>query len=60
MRLINANTRLLEEFIGRDIPKYAILSHTWKIEEVSFKDMENRTAANQKGYRKITEMCELA
>jgi hypothetical protein len=39
MRLINTSTGLFEDFIGRNLPKYAILSHTWEEEEVSFKDM---------------------
>jgi len=29
MRLVNAETRKLEEFFGTDIPIYATLSHTW-------------------------------
>lgn len=33
----------LVEIIGDDVPEYAILSHTWEEEEVTFKDlMKNR------------------
>ncbi|KAE9571193.1 Vegetative incompatibility protein HET-E-1 [Colletotrichum fructicola] len=39
MRLINANTLELEEFFDDNIPRYAILSHTWGQEEVSFQDL---------------------
>ncbi|KAH0445037.1 het domain-containing protein [Colletotrichum camelliae] len=39
MRLINVDTLELEEFFDDDIPKYAILSHTWGHEEVSFQDL---------------------
>jgi hypothetical protein len=54
MRLINTSTGLFEDFIGRNIPKYAILSHTWEEgEEVSFKDMSDPSRNNKKGYRKI-------
>ena len=37
MRLINIETWDLEEFIG-ETPPYAILSHTWSDEEVSFQE----------------------
>jgi hypothetical protein len=60
MRLINTSTGLFEEFIGRNIPKYAILSHTWEEEEVSFKDMSDSSCHNKKGYRKITTTCQMA
>ena len=39
MRLLNAQTKTLEEFFEKDIPPYAILSHTWSKDEVLFKDI---------------------
>jgi hypothetical protein len=39
MRLLNAKTKRLEEFFEKDIPPYAILSHTWGKDEVLFKDV---------------------
>jgi hypothetical protein len=36
MRLLNVNSLELEEFIEDSVPKYAILSHTWATEEVTF------------------------
>jgi hypothetical protein len=33
----------LEEFFGSDIPPYAILSHTWGREEVTFQDLASST-----------------
>jgi hypothetical protein len=39
MWLINVNTLRLETFLGEDAPPYAILSHTWGMEEVSFSDI---------------------
>ena len=39
MRLINAKTYELEEFLDSSTPPYAILSHTWEVGEVLFKDM---------------------
>jgi hypothetical protein len=60
MRLLNARTRKLEEFAS-DVPRYAILSHTWGEEEVSFKDInENPEVERMKGYRKIRFACDQA
>ncbi|KAF3811171.1 Vegetative incompatibility protein HET-E-1 [Colletotrichum gloeosporioides] len=39
MRLINVETLELEEFFDEDTPEFAILSHTWGKEEVSFQDL---------------------
>ncbi|KAH8600671.1 heterokaryon incompatibility protein-domain-containing protein [Bisporella sp. PMI_857] len=60
MKLINTNTGLFEEFIGRDIPKYAILSHTWQEEEVSFTSMNEPSCRKKGGYRKIVMTCHMA
>jgi len=61
MRLINTTTRSFEEFIGQNIPKYAILSHTWEEEEVSFADVvSNPRFRKKKGWAKIAKTCEIA
>lgn len=39
MRLIDVETLELKEFVDDNIPPYAILSHTWGQEEVSFQDL---------------------
>ncbi|KAK3317429.1 heterokaryon incompatibility protein-domain-containing protein [Cercophora scortea] len=39
MRLINTATLLLEEVMGDYPGRYAILSHTWENDEISFQDM---------------------
>lgn len=46
----------LVEYVGRDIPRYAILSHTWGAdrEEVSFKDLTEGIGRGKIGYRKIS------
>jgi hypothetical protein len=48
----------LEEYYDDDIPRYAILSHTWGAdsEEVSFKDLTEGSGKNKAGYNKI-EFC---
>jgi hypothetical protein len=60
MRLINTRTWLFEEFIGQDIPEYAILSHTWGADEVSYQDYISGTHKSKRGYRKIKKTCVLA
>lgn len=55
MRLLKYNTDgdfSLAEFFN-DTPKYAILSHTWGEEEVTFQDLANGTGTNKTGYDKI-------
>ncbi|KAH6719559.1 heterokaryon incompatibility protein-domain-containing protein [Leptodontidium sp. MPI-SDFR-AT-0119] len=43
----------LTEFFEDDIPEYAILSHRWEAEEVTFKDMTDGTNRIKAGYGKI-------
>jgi hypothetical protein len=46
---------LTKDFIGVEIPEYAILSHTWGSdeEEVTYRDMIDGTGKNKVGYEKI-------
>jgi hypothetical protein len=45
MRLVNTTTIQLHEFFDDEIPPYAILSHRWETDEVTFQDlMEGRGA----------------
>ncbi|KEF53604.1 uncharacterized protein A1O9_10579 [Exophiala aquamarina CBS 119918] len=61
MHLINVNTLKLEEFAdGINAPSYAILSHRWEDEEVSYKDLRRGRASQCKGYRKIQMCCKQA
>jgi hypothetical protein len=62
MRLINTTTRAFEEFIGQNIPQYAILSHTWEEDEVSYKDYTQgwQVIRRMKGYAKIDMTCRIA
>ncbi|KAI0441497.1 HET-domain-containing protein, partial [Xylaria telfairii] len=61
MRLINTRSLEFEEFIGRSVPKYAILSHTWDKEEVTFQDWDDKQSTAQKmGYKKILAACQQA
>lgn len=61
MRLIDVNTLLLEEFMGR-CPQYATLSHTWNgMQEISFKEWQEQHVARstEQGYAKILGACRL-
>ena len=60
MRLINTTTLQVEEFLGHEIPQYAILSHTWQADEVTFQDLQRPDVVNKKGYKKIRKCCEMA
>ncbi|KAK7455302.1 hypothetical protein VKT23_011175 [Stygiomarasmius scandens] len=60
MRLLDTNTFQLTEFYS-DIPKYAILSHTWDKEEITFQDIENlEVAKRQTGWAKVESACAYA
>lgn len=44
--------------VGRDIPPYAILSHTWgpDEEEITFKDIKKKRGKDKSGFKKV-EFC---
>ncbi|KAK1829452.1 HET-domain-containing protein [Podospora conica] len=67
MWLINVETLGLEHFVGKNTPKYAILSHTWEDEEISFQEMNQYGPyityyqhTMPKGFAKIRQTCCLA
>ena|ERR1700761_419591 len=57
MRLLNSHTLKLEIFEDdRQTPPYAILSHTWGNDEVTFEDMQTgRENHESQGYWKISQ-----
>lgn len=58
MRLINVNTMELEEFFDQEIPPYAILSHRWEKDEVTFQLYATSESRQKKaGYGKIKGFC---
>lgn len=59
MWLMNVETRQLEKFFN-NTPPYAILSHTWGKEEVSFQDLERDGHQKMLGYTKIEGCCHQA
>jgi hypothetical protein len=60
MRLLNVRTQRLETFLDDSIPFYAILSHTWGEEEVTFNDVQHADlskAHGKDGWAKIGYVC---
>ncbi|KAI6080344.1 heterokaryon incompatibility protein-domain-containing protein [Hypoxylon rubiginosum] len=62
MRLINTRSGELHEFFGDQIPEYAILSHTWEKDEVSYHEWMNQSVStkDKAGYKKIQGACKFA
>jgi hypothetical protein len=64
IRLLNTDTLEFEEFFDSKTPPYAILSHTWGNEEISFIEMQNHTVVigykDKAGFKKIMNFCALA
>jgi hypothetical protein len=64
MRLLEARTKKLVEFPEDKIPRYAILSHTWRVGEVSYQDIQDGfpepESGEAQGYTKIRQCCRQA
>ncbi|KAE8443025.1 hypothetical protein EG329_002419 [Mollisiaceae sp. DMI_Dod_QoI] len=61
MWLINTSSFALEFVSDAEVCEYAILSHTWGQDEISFKDMADVGLARTKpGFQKLEKTCELA
>lgn len=64
MWLIEVTDLILTQFMTEDErPKYAVLSHRWTDEEVTFQEFQNIAAGgiwNRRGFRKIERCCEQA
>ncbi|KAK5653188.1 hypothetical protein OQA88_9086 [Cercophora sp. LCS_1] len=59
MRLLHVRTYKLYTFV-RNPPPYAILSHTWGTEEVTFDDISRETRSALRGWSKVEKCCERA
>ncbi|KAK4156166.1 heterokaryon incompatibility protein-domain-containing protein [Chaetomidium leptoderma] len=61
MKLLNVHTGEIHEFLSdTDVEPYAILSHTWAEDEVTFEDLQSlpkETLAAKKGFAKIYHCC---
>jgi hypothetical protein len=57
MRLLHTEKLVLDEFFGSSIPLYAILSHRWESEEVTFQDFNSSRGPLMRGWSKIVGCC---
>ncbi|KAK4495709.1 hypothetical protein PRZ48_012977 [Zasmidium cellare] len=60
MWLLNAKTLALEYVTGPHDIKYAILSHTWGEDEVTFQEVRDGKGKKKRGYQKIINICRQA
>lgn len=60
MRLLHVDTLQLQEFYDDAIPDYAILSHTWDLEEVTLQDLQSGRYEEMAGFPKIRACCSVA
>ena len=60
MRLLNTQSLQFEEFYDAKIPKYAILSHRWRGDEVTHQDFRKGRKIDGQSYAKIKQCCALA
>lgn len=61
MRLIHSKTLAVEDFMDEDVPEYAILSHLWATEEMTFQDMQaSLRPTHKRGWNKVKRACEQA
>lgn len=59
MRLLDTRTCQPKEFVTEEnVPRYAILSHTWGDDEVTYQDMMAPNVEQKLGYKKIKFGCE--
>lgn len=57
MRLLHTTTLKLHEFFGSEIPYYAILSHRWGDQEVTFQELQQGRGPSMAWWAKIVGCC---
>jgi hypothetical protein len=55
---MHIETLQLHEFTGDKIPPYAVLSHRWEGDEITFKDVMKGRNLESRGWTKIRTFCE--
>ncbi|KAK7926496.1 heterokaryon incompatibility protein-domain-containing protein [Apiospora marii] len=60
MRLLNTTTFRLESVTPDFSPRYAVLSHRWTSDEVSFREIHTTAAKKRPAFDKIRKCCEVA
>ena len=57
MHLLDTTEFSLRSFVADNAPPYAILSHRWEAEEVTYQDLQAGRGPSMAGWRKITQCC---
>lgn len=60
IRLIRTSDLSLHVFQGHAIPSYAILSHRWEEDEITFAEMQGNLAPHKPGWLKLRQYCAFA
>lgn len=57
MRLLHARNLNFQEFFDEERPPYAILSHRWTKEEVTYKQYVEKSYVEGAGIEKVRQTC---
>jgi hypothetical protein len=57
MRLLNTSTLQFHEYFGPVIPPYAILSHRWEAEELTYQEVLHYQNIRKAGWNKVKQCC---
>lgn len=60
MRLLHTRDMVFEEFTEREIPPYAILSHRWGKDEVSYQELRCLTETNEKRREALEQVWDIS
>ena len=60
VRLIKTDDISLHVFEGRNIPRYAILSHRWEAGEISLQEVQANLYQHKAGWLKLRQFCQYA
>ncbi len=59
MRLLHSRDHYFKEFFSSQVPRYAIVSHRWGEEELSYQDFLDGIRTGY-GWAKIRQACKIA
>lgn len=60
IRLIKTDDLSLHVYEGRNVPEYAILSHRWEADEISFQELQGNLNQHKAGWQKLRQFCRYA
>lgn len=59
MRLLNTKSLSFTEFYEPEVPPYAILSHRWQEDEITYRDVRDSMNLDKAGWNKVKRFCTL-